>query len=74
MALHTNGSNNPTGISSVSDRLRFFPYFIVKDITTILLFILFLSCFVFFAPNALGDAENSIPANPLVTPPKIVPE
>jgi ubiquinol-cytochrome c reductase cytochrome b subunit len=30
--------------------------------------------FVFFAPNVLGHPDNYIPANPLVTPPHIVPE
>ena len=74
IALHQNASNNPEGISSTSDRIRFFPYFIVKDLITIFWFVFFLSCFVFFAPNALGDAENSVPANPLVTPAAIVPE
>ena len=31
MALHVNASSNPEGISSTTDRIRFFPYFIVKD-------------------------------------------
>jgi ubiquinol-cytochrome c reductase cytochrome b subunit len=33
-----------------------------------------LSVFVFFAPNLLGHPDNYIPANPMVTPPHIVPE
>jgi len=33
-----------------------------------------ISIFVFFAPNYLGHPDNSIPANPLVTPHSIVPE
>jgi quinol-cytochrome oxidoreductase complex cytochrome b subunit len=37
-------------------------------------FILFLSYFVFYDPNYLGHPDNYIPANPLVTPPSIVPE
>jgi ubiquinol-cytochrome c reductase cytochrome b subunit len=39
-----------------------------------MLFIIFLSLFVFFAPNILGHPDNYIAANPLVTPPHIVPE
>jgi len=34
----------------------------------------FFSIFLFFYPNSLGHADNYIPANPLVTPPHIVPE
>jgi quinol-cytochrome oxidoreductase complex cytochrome b subunit len=30
--------------------------------------------FIFYAPNAMGDVDNYIPANPLVTPPHIQPE
>lgn len=74
MALHTTASNNPTGISSTTDRIRFFPYFIIKDLITIFWFILLVSAFVFFAPHMLGDAENSVPANALITPAQIVPE
>ena len=74
LALHQNASGNPEGVSSTSDRIRFYPYFIVKDAITIFWFILFLSVLIFFAPHFLGDSENSIPANALVTPAAIVPE
>lgn len=50
------------------------PYFIFKDLVTILFFILALSVFVFFAPNALGHSDNYIMANPMQTPASIVPE
>ena len=68
------GSGNPLGVSSNSDRLPFAPYFIFKDLITIFLFILVLSIFVFFMPNVLGDSENYVVANPMQTPPAIVPE
>ncbi len=75
IALHDSaGSGNPLGISGNSDRLPFAPYFIFKDLITIFLFILVLSVFVFFMPNALGDSENYVMANPMQTPPAIVPE
>jgi len=45
-----------------------------KDLITIFLFIVVLSIFVFFAPNILGDSENYVMANPMQTPPAIVPE
>ncbi len=75
IALHDKaGSSNPIGISGVVDRLAFAPYFIFKDLITIFLFILVLSLFVFFMPNTLGDSENYVMANPMQTPPAIVPE
>ena len=75
IALHDSaGSGNPLGVSGNSDRLPFAPYFIFKDLITIFIFILALSIFVFFMPNVLGDSENYVMANPMQTPPAIVPE
>jgi len=75
IALHDSaGSGNPLGVSGNYDRLPFAPYFIFKDLITIFLFILVLSIFVFFIPNALGDSDNYVMANPMQTPPSIVPE
>ena len=75
IALHDSaGSGNPLGISGNYDRLPFAPYFLFKDLITIFLFIIILSIFVFFMPNVLGDSENYVMANPMQTPPAIVPE
>jgi len=74
MTLHTNGSSNPLGVSSNADKLPMHPYFIFKDLVTIFLFFLILALFVFYMPNALGHSDNYIPANPMQTPPSIVPE
>lgn len=75
IAMHdTVGSGNPLGISANYDRLPFAPYFIFKDLITIFIFFIVLSIFVFFMPNALGDSENYVVANPMQTPPAIVPE
>ena len=75
IALHDSaGSGNPLGVSGNYDRLPFAPYFIFKDLITIFLFIIILSIFVFFMPNVLGDSENYVMANPMQTPPAIVPE
>ena len=75
IALHdTSGSGNPLGVSGNYDRLPFAPYYIFKDLITIFLFFFVLSVFVFFMPNALGDSENYVMANPMQTPPAIVPE
>jgi ubiquinol-cytochrome c reductase cytochrome b subunit len=75
IALHDGaGSGNPLGLSGNYDRLAFAPYFIFKDLITIFLFILVLSIFIFFMPNVLGDSENYVVANPMQTPPAIVPE
>jgi len=72
--LHTAGSNNPLGINKNVDTIPFYPYFYVKDLFAFFMLIVFFSFFVFFYPNVLGHADNYIPANPLVTPPHIVPE
>nr|ATX62063.1 apocytochrome b [Tremella fuciformis]ATX62109.1 apocytochrome b [Tremella fuciformis] len=74
MTLHTHGSSNPLGISSNSDKLPMHPYFIFKDLVTILLFFLALAIIVFYLPNVMGHSDNYIPANPMQTPPSIVPE
>jgi ubiquinol-cytochrome c reductase cytochrome b subunit len=72
--LHTVGSNNPLGINTNLDSIPFYPYFYVKDLFAFFILLSLFSFFVFFYPNALGHADNYIPANPLVTPPHIVPE
>jgi ubiquinol-cytochrome c reductase cytochrome b subunit len=75
IALHDSaGSGNPLGISGTYDRIPFAPYFLFKDLVTIFIFIGVLSLFVFFMPNVLGDSDNYIMANPMQTPPAIVPE
>ena len=75
IALHdSSGSGNPLGISGNYDRLPFAPYFLFKDLITIFIFFIVLSIFVFFMPNVLGDSENYVMANPMQTPPAIVPE
>jgi ubiquinol-cytochrome c reductase cytochrome b subunit len=75
IALHdTAAANNPIGILSNYDKIPFAPYYVFKDLITVFLFILGLSLFVFFMPNALGDSENYVVANPMQTPPAIVPE
>ena len=78
-ALHSAGQNNPVGILIPKDRakkdlLPFHPYFTVKDGFAIILFLILFAIFVFYQPNALGHADNYIPANPLQTPAHIVPE
>ncbi len=75
-ALHVTGQNNPTGVEvkSKADTVPFTPYATVKDGLAIIVFLMLFATFVFFNPNALGHADNYIPANPLVTPAHIVPE
>lgn len=72
--LHQTGSNNPLGINSNSDKIPFHPYFSFKDIFGFILIIIFLFILTIIAPYKLGDPDNFIPANPLVTPPHIQPE
>jgi ubiquinol-cytochrome c reductase cytochrome b subunit len=75
IALHDKaGSGNPLGIGSYHDRVTFSPYYTFKDLITIYVFFFVLGLFVFFMPNAMGDSENYVMANPMQTPPAIVPE
>ena len=72
--LHEGGSNSPIGINSNSDKVPFHSYFSYKDAYGFVLLFILLSILVFYAPNVLGDPENYIKANPLVTPVHIMPE
>ena len=75
-ALHVPGNNNPLGIDvkGPQDTVPFHPYYTVKDAFYVALFILIYLGFVFYAPNFFGNPDNYTPANPVVTPPDIVPE
>merc|ERR1712054_278167 len=73
-ALHQYGSNNPLGINASVDKVRFYPYFYVKDMVGWVAFAFFFGVFLYFAPNYLGHPDNYIPANPMATPAHIVPE
>nr|YP_010890063.1 cytochrome b [Resomia ornicephala]WJJ70075.1 cytochrome b [Resomia ornicephala] len=72
--LHTTGSNNPTGLCSNSDKIPFHTYFSTKDFFGFFILFMVLSYLVFYFPNLLGDPENFIKANSLVTPIHIMPE
>ena len=76
VALHTSKSNNPLGIDvkGPQDTIPFTPYYTIKDMFGLGVFMLIYLGFVFFAPNFFGEPDNYIKANPLVTPPHIVPE
>jgi ubiquinol-cytochrome c reductase cytochrome b subunit len=72
--LHQTGSNNPLGINRNRDKIPFHPYFSFKDIFGFILIIILLFLLTILSPYGLGDPDNFIPANPLVTPPHIQPE
>lgn len=72
--LHQTGSNNPVGINSNLDKIPFHPYFSFKDLFGFTVMMWGLYILVLTAPYVLGDVENFIPANPLVTPVHIQPE
>nr|UQJ75194.1 cytochrome b [Epicalotermes aethiopicus] len=74
MFLHQTGSNNPLGLKSDTDKIPFHPYFITKDIMGFIILIMILSTLSLKEPYILGDPDNFIPANPLVTPVHIQPE
>jgi len=72
--LHSTGSNNPLGVSCRAELVPFHCYFTFKDVLGFVLFAWALLFIVFFFPSSLGEPENFIPANPLLTPSHIVPE
>nr|UEN66872.1 cytochrome b [Diaethria gabaza eupepla] len=72
--LHQTGSNNPLGINSNMDKIPFHPYFTFKDLIGFIILILLLTLLTLINPYLLGDPDNFIPANPLVTPIHIQPE
>jgi ubiquinol-cytochrome c reductase cytochrome b/c1 subunit len=76
VALHRFGSNNPLGIDmkGPQDSIPFHPYYTIKDMFGLCVFLLIYAYFIFYAPNFLGNPDNYIPANPLQTPNHIVPE
>ncbi len=86
IALHEVGSNNPEGIEIKKhkdpvthiplDGIPFHPYYTVKDIVGVVVFLMVFSAIIFFKPEMGGwflEPDNFIPANPLKTPPEIVP-
>ena len=85
MALHEVGSNNPDGIEIKKtkdehgrplDGIPFHPYYTVKDIAGVVVFLFLFFTVVFFAPEMGGyflEYNNFIPADPLKTPPHIAP-
>ncbi len=86
IALHEVGSNNPEGIEIKKvkdpvthiplDGIPFHPYYTVKDIVGVVVFLMVFSAIIFFAPEMGGwflEPDNFIPANPMKTPPHIVP-
>ena len=85
VALHKVGSNNPDGIEIKAkkdangiplDGIPFHPYYTVKDIVGVVVFLAIFSAIVFFAPDFGGlflEAPNFQPADPLVTPAHIAP-
>nr|AII02441.1 cytochrome b [Stigmella roborella] len=72
--LHQTGSNNPLGINSNLDKIPFHPYFTFKDLMGFMILIFILTLLTLIDPYMLGDPDNFIPANPLVTPVHIQPE
>ncbi|HYQ70386.1 MAG TPA: cytochrome bc complex cytochrome b subunit [Gammaproteobacteria bacterium] len=85
LALHEVGSNNPDGVEIKKnkgengiplDGIPFHPYYTVKDIVGVAVFLIVFCSVVFFMPEMGGwflERDNFIPADPLKTPEHIVP-
>nr|AML26080.1 cytochrome b [Staphylinidae sp. BMNH 1274254] len=72
--LHQTGSNNPLGMNSNIDKIPFHPYYSYKDLFGFIIMMMILTLLTLINPYLLGDPDNFIPANPLVTPIHIQPE
>lgn len=72
--LHESGSNNPLGLNGDSRKVPFHRYYTYKDLVGFMILLFALIILVLFAPQFLGDPENWVPADPLVTPVHIQPE
>nr|YP_010267105.1 cytochrome b [Arcte coerula]UIF93624.1 cytochrome b [Arcte coerula]UNP54903.1 cytochrome b [Arcte coerula] len=72
--LHQTGSNNPLGLNSNLDKIPFHPFFTFKDLIGFIILLFILTMLTLTNPYLLGDPDNFIPANPLVTPVHIQPE
>nr|AMJ17401.1 cytochrome b [Spilarctia subcarnea] len=72
--LHQTGSNNPLGLNSNYDKIPFHPFFTYKDLIGAIIMLFMLILLTLTNPYLLGDPDNFIPANPLVTPVHIQPE
>nr|QZZ18213.1 cytochrome b [Burara oedipodea] len=72
--LHQTGSNNPLGINSNLDKIPFHPFFTFKDLIGFIILLFILTMLTLTNPYLLGDPDNFLPANPLVTPIHIQPE
>lgn len=82
-ALHKVGCNNPDGISVLAQpdnkmpvKVPFHPYYTIKELHALLIFLLIFSIIVFFVPEMHGyflEANNFVPADPLLTPNHIKP-
>nr|YP_010326932.1 cytochrome b [Ambulyx liturata]UNP54181.1 cytochrome b [Ambulyx liturata] len=72
--LHQTGSNNPLGLNSNLDKIPFHPFFTYKDLIGFIILMFLLTMLTLINPYLLGDPDNFIPANPLVTPIHIQPE
>lgn len=72
--LHEFGSNNPLGVIYRTDNIPFYINYIIKDLYSWIVLLLFFSFFVFFDANYFGHPDNYIAGDFMVTPTKIVPE
>nr|AKS04329.1 cytochrome b [Parasagitta elegans] len=72
--LHATGSNNPLGVNSTSDKIPFHWYYSVKDMMGFVLLLSLLFTLMIYAPNFLGEPDNFVAANPMMTPAHIMPE
>lgn len=72
--LHQTGSSNPLGVSSNMRKVRFRPSYVYKDLMGVAIIFRILISLILLDPWGLGDPENFITANAIMTPIHIQPE
>lgn len=76
IAVRHRGANNPAGIeiTNEAEKTSFYPYYVIKDLIGICLFLIIFSYFIFFDPEFFMQTANNIAADPMLTPANITPE
>ena len=72
--LHISVSNSPIALNANTDKVPFDICFITKDFDGFVVLGMLLSVLIFYNPYPLGDPDNFINANPLVTTVHVMPE
>lgn len=72
--LHVNGRRNPLGVTRINDKVEFHWFFLLKDLVSFLILMLFFSLILLLLPFLFIDSENFLFVDIIKTPEHIKPE